>query len=43
MRDKIVNLFLLALKFVCDWFVISKMIEKFDSAVVSSNDIAFGD
>lgn len=43
MRDKIVNLFLLALKFVCDWFVISKTIEKFNSAVVSSNDIAFGD
>lgn len=34
---------MLALKFVSDCFVTSKMIEKFDNVVFSNNVIVFGD
>ena len=40
---KAVDSYLLALKFVCYWFVTSKMIEKLDSAVFSGKCIVFGD
>ena len=40
---KVVDSNLLASKFVPDWFVTSKMIEKFNSAVFSNDDIDFGD
>ena len=43
MCDKAVNCCLLALKFVPDWFVMNKMMEKLDSAVFSNDYIAFGD
>ena len=43
MCDKAVAFCLLALKFVSDWFVTSKMIEKLDSAVFSNDYIALGD
>ena len=40
--DKAVDSYQLALKFVPDWFVESKIIEKRDSAVFSNGDIFFG-
>ena len=43
MCDEAVDDFLLALKFVPHWFVTSKMIEKFDSAVFPDDQIVFGD
>ena len=39
MCDKAVNCCLLALKFVPDWFVMNKMMEKLDSAVFSNDYI----
>ena len=39
MCDKAVDDFLAALKFVLDWFVTSKMLEKFDNALLGNNDI----
>ena len=39
---KAVDSCLIALKFVPDWFVTSKMIEKRDSAVLCDNYIIFG-
>ena len=33
---------MLALKFIPDWFVASKMIEKLENAVFSNDDIVFG-
>ena len=43
MYDKTVDSYLLALKFVLDGIVTSEMIEKFDNAVFSNDDIVFGD
>ena len=43
MCDKAADNFLLVLKFISDWFVTSKMIEKGDSAVFSNDYIVFGD
>ena len=43
MCDKGVDSCLLALKFVPDWFVMNKMIEKLDSAVFFNDYIIFGD
>ena len=43
MRDKVVDLYLLALKFVPDWFVTSKMIEKVDNSGFCNDDLFFGD
>ena len=41
--DKAVDSYLLALKFVPDWFVTNKMIKKLDNAVLSNDDEMFGD
>ena len=43
MCDKVVDSYLLSLKFVPDWLVMSKMIEKPDNAIFSNDDISFGD
>ena len=43
MYDKAVDSYLPALKFVPDWFVPSKIIEKLDHSVFSNDDIVFGD
>ena len=43
MCDKAVDSYLLAVKFVPDWFVLSKIIEKHDNAVFSDKNIVFGD
>ena len=43
MFDKVVDSYLLALKFVTDWCFASKMIEKLDSAVLSDIHIVFCD
>ena len=43
MFNNAVDFSLLALKFVPDWFVTSKMIEKPDSAVFSNGNIVFRD
>ena len=40
---KAVDSYLLALKFVPDWFVTSKMIKKFDNALFSNDYLIFGD
>ena len=42
MCDKAVESDLVVLKFVPDWFVTSKIIEKLDGAVFSNDDIVFG-
>ena len=39
MCDKAVDSYLLILKLFSDWILTSKMIEKFDSGVLSNNDI----
>ena len=39
--NKVVDDFLPALQFVCDWFVISKMIKKLDDALLANYDIIF--
>ena len=41
MCDKAVDGFLLALKFVIDWFVINKMIKKLHNALFADDDIIF--
>ena len=41
--DKVVESYLLAIKFVPDWFIMGKKIEKLDNAVFSNEDIVFGD
>ena len=41
--DDAVDDFLVALKFVPDWFVTNKMIAKLDSALFSNNYIDLGD
>ena len=43
MCDKAIDSYLLALKFVSDWFVTNNMIEKLDSIVFSDDYIIFGD
>ena len=43
MCNKAVESYLLALKFVPDWFIASKMIEKLDNAVFFNDGITFGD
>ena len=43
MCDKAGDSYLLAVKFVPDWFVLSKIIEKHDNAVFSDKNIVFGD
>ena len=43
MYVKPVNSYPVALKYVLDCFVTSKMIEKLDNAVFSNDDIVFGD
>ena len=43
MCDKAVDSYLLAVKFNPDWFVLSTMIEKLDSAVFSDKYVVFGD
>ena len=41
--DKAVDDYLAALKFILDWFVTSKMLEKFHDALRANNDILFFD
>ena len=41
MHDKAVDTCLAALKFVPDWFVMIKMLEKTDDIVFSNDDIVF--
>ena len=41
MCDEAVDSYLLALKFVPDWLVLSKMIEKLNNALFSNDDIVF--
>ena len=43
MCDKAIDFCLLGLKFVSDWFVRSKMIERIDNGVFSNDYTAFGD
>ena len=43
MCDKVVDLYLLILKFIPDWFIMCRMIEKHDNALFSNDDIVFGD
>ena len=43
MCDKAVDSYPLSLKFVPDWFVTNKIIEKLDNAEFSNDDIVFGD
>ena len=43
MCDTAVDSYLLAVKFNPDWFVLSTMIEKLDSAVFSDKHVVFGD
>ena len=43
MYDKAVDVFLPALKFVCDWFVASKMIKKLHIALFANGDILLFD
>ena len=43
MSDKAVDAYMLPLKFVSDWFVTNKMLEKLDGAVFSTDDIVFPD
>ena len=43
MCNKAVDSYLPTLKFIPDWFVISEMIEKANDAVLSNDDIVFGD
>ena len=43
MCDKAVDFYLLALKFVPDWFIADKMIEKLDNAIFSNFYLVFGD
>ena len=39
--DKAINAFLLALKFVPDWFLTSKMIKRLNDALFANDDIIF--
>ena len=41
MCGKVVDTYLLASKFVPDWLVTNKMIEKLENAVFSNDDIIF--
>ena len=41
MCDRVVDTCLLALKFVCDWLVMNKKIEKLDNAVFFKDGIVF--
>ena len=41
MCDEAVDDYLAVLNFLPDWFVISKMLEKFDNALHANNDILF--
>ena len=41
--DELVDSYLLALKFLTDWFVTSKMIKKLHNAVFSNDGVVFGD
>ena len=43
MCDKAVDSYAPSLKFVPDWFVTNKIIEKLDNAEFSNDDIVFGD
>ena len=43
MCGKTVDSYLLALKFVPNWFVTNKMIDKLDNAIFSIDDTVFGD
>ena len=43
MCDCVVDNFVVTLKFVADWFVTNKMIEKLDNSVFSNADIFFRD
>ena len=43
MCDKAVDSYLLALKFVPNWSVTNKMIDKLDNAIFFIDDIVFGD
>ena len=39
MCDKAVDFFLITIKFVPDWFVTNKMLEKLDKSAISNGDI----
>ena len=41
MCDEAVDDCIAAIKFVLDWFVTSKMLEKFDKALLANDDILF--
>ena len=41
MCDKPVDAFLSTLKFVSDWFVTNKMLQKLDDGLFSNDDIVF--
>ena len=41
--DKAVDVCISALKFIPDWFVTNKMLQKVDDAVFSNDDIDFDD
>ena len=41
MSDEVVDDCLVALKFICDWFVTSEMLEKFHDALFANDDILF--
>ena len=41
--DKAVDSYLPTLKFVSDWFVTSKMVQKLDNAVFSNDNLVIGD
>ena len=41
--DKTVDVCISALKFIPDWFVTNKMLQKVDDAVFSNDDIDFDD
>ena len=43
MCDEVVDDCLAALEFIPDWFVKSKMLEKFDNALFANNDMRFYD
>ena len=43
MSNKDVDDCLAALKFICDWFVTSKMLEKFHDALLTNDNLLFYD
>ena len=43
MCDKALHFYWITLKFVPDWFVTNKMLEKFDNLICSNGDIFFHD